>query len=171
MPWQSRRSQAFLCAALRARAGINTPSWPPIHPAWLRCSSSITPVFSVVAPCQAVASTPKMAYLFLRRPLVWGSSSRPPVDEIHSVRATEPARNGVVILPLTCPNCGNSENFLVKTLQMHLLRVADTQFQPPQEEGRPALVELLCDECDSSLDLDTLDDGTQRELRLTLGAR
>jgi hypothetical protein len=54
---------------------------------------------------------------------------------------------------------------------MHLLRVADTQLQPPQEEGRPALVELLCDECDSSLDLDTLDDGTQRELKLTLGAR
>ena len=74
-------------------------------------------------------------------------------------------------MSLTCPNCGNSENFLVKTLQMHLLRVADTQLQPPQEEGRPALVELLCDECDSSLDLDTLDDGTQRELRLTLGAR
>ena len=23
---------------------------------------------------------------------------------------------------MTCPNCGNSENFLVKTLQMHLLR-------------------------------------------------
>jgi hypothetical protein len=54
---------------------------------------------------------------------------------------------------------------------MHLLRVADTQLQPPQEEGRPALVELLCDECDSSLDLDALDDGTHRELRLTLGAR
>jgi hypothetical protein len=54
---------------------------------------------------------------------------------------------------------------------MHLLRVADTQFQPPQEEGRPALVELLCDECDSSLDLDALDDNTHRELRLTLGAR
>jgi hypothetical protein len=54
---------------------------------------------------------------------------------------------------------------------MHLLRVADTQLQPPQEEGRPALVELLCDECDSSLDLDSLDDSTNRELRLTLGAR
>ena len=74
-------------------------------------------------------------------------------------------------MSLTCPNCGNSENFLVKTLQMHLLRVADTQLQPPQEEGRPALVELLCDECDSSLDLESLDEGTHRDLRLTLGAR
>ena len=74
-------------------------------------------------------------------------------------------------MSLTCPNCGNSENFLVKTLQMHLLRVADTQLQPPQEEGRPALVELLCDECDSSLDLENLDENTNRDLRLTLGVR
>ena len=74
-------------------------------------------------------------------------------------------------LSLTCPNCGNAENFLVKTLQMHLLRVADAQLQPPLEEGRPALVELLCDECDSTLDLDTLDEASRRELLITLGAR
>jgi hypothetical protein len=74
-------------------------------------------------------------------------------------------------LPLTCPNCGNAENFLVKTLQMQLLRVADGQLQPPQEEGRPAVVELLCDECDTSVDLESLDDTTRRDLRLTLGAR
>lgn len=74
-------------------------------------------------------------------------------------------------LPLTCANCGNAENFLVKTLQMHLLRVADGQLQPPLEEGRPALVELLCDECDSTLDVSALDDATRRELMVTLGAR
>jgi hypothetical protein len=74
-------------------------------------------------------------------------------------------------LSLTCPNCGNSENFLVKTLQMQLLRVSDGQLQPPQEEGRPALFELLCDECDSSMDLDSLDEDTRRDLRVTLGAR
>ena len=74
-------------------------------------------------------------------------------------------------LSLTCPNCGNSENFLVKTLQMHLLRVTDGQLQPPQEEGRPALVEVLCDECDSTVDLDALDEGTRRELHVTIGAR
>ena len=74
-------------------------------------------------------------------------------------------------MSLTCPNCGNTENFLVKTLQMHLLRVADGQLQPPQEEGRPALVELLCDECDSTLDLDALEEGSRRELMVTLGAR
>jgi len=72
---------------------------------------------------------------------------------------------------LTCPNCGNAENFLVKTLQMHLLRVAEGQLQPTIEEGRPALVELLCDECDGTLDLDALDEETRRELMVTLGVR
>jgi hypothetical protein len=76
-----------------------------------------------------------------------------------------------VNLSLTCPNCGNAENFVAKTLQMQLLRVSGEQMQPPQEEGRPALVEVLCDECDSSLDLDALDEGTRRELLVTLGAR
>lgn len=74
-------------------------------------------------------------------------------------------------MPLTCPNCGNAENFLVKTLQMHLLRVDNGQIQPPQEEGRPALFELLCDECDGTLDLDALDDSSRRELLVTLGVR
>lgn len=74
-------------------------------------------------------------------------------------------------MSLTCPNCGNSENFLVKTLQMHLLRVLNEQLQPPQEEGRPALVEVLCDECDSTVDLDELDESTRRELHVTLGVR
>jgi hypothetical protein len=74
-------------------------------------------------------------------------------------------------LSLTCPNCGNSEAFLAKTLQMHLIRVSESQLEPAQEEGRPALVELLCDECESSLDLDALDEETRRELLLTLGAR
>jgi len=83
--------------------------------------------------------------------------------------ARRPERSGE--LSLTCPNCGNAENFLVKTLQMHLLRVADGQLQPPLEEGRPALVELLCDECDTTLDLDALDEAARRELMTTLGAR
>ncbi|MFO7300982.1 MAG: hypothetical protein DIU54_001065 [Acidobacteriota bacterium] len=54
---------------------------------------------------------------------------------------------------------------------MHLIRVSESQLEPAQEEGRPALVELLCDECESSLDLDALDEETRRELLLTLGAR
>ena len=74
-------------------------------------------------------------------------------------------------MSLTCPNCGNAENFLAKTLQMHLLRVTDGQFQPPSEEGLPALVEVLCDECDSTVDVSGLDDNVRRELLSTLGAR
>lgn len=74
-------------------------------------------------------------------------------------------------MSLTCPNCGNAETFLAKSLQMHLLRVSDGQLQPAQEEGRPALVELLCDECESTLDLDALDDEVRRDLLTTLGAR
>jgi hypothetical protein len=54
---------------------------------------------------------------------------------------------------------------------MHLLRVADGQFQPPQEEGRPALVEVLCDECDGTVDLDALDESSRRDLLTSLGAR
>ena len=74
-------------------------------------------------------------------------------------------------MSLTCPNCCNAENFLAKTLQMHLVRVADGQVQPPLEEGRPALFELLCDECDSTLDLEGMGDLERRELMSTLGAR
>ena len=90
---------------------------------------------------------------------------------IHSLWTRTSGHHGVNQLPLTCPNCGNSENFLAKTLQMQLLRVSDGQFQPPQEEGRPALVEVLCDECDATVDLDGLDPTTRRDLLGTLGAR
>jgi hypothetical protein len=54
---------------------------------------------------------------------------------------------------------------------MHLLRVTDGQLQPPQEEGRPALFEVLCDECESTLDLEGLDPAARKDLLETLGAR
>lgn len=74
-------------------------------------------------------------------------------------------------MSLTCPSCGNAENFLAKTLQMHLLRVVEGQLQPPQEEGRPALVEVLCDECDNTVALEGLDPANRKDLLETLGAR
>ena len=74
-------------------------------------------------------------------------------------------------MSLTCPNCGNAENFQVKTLQMHLLRVIEGQFQPPSEEGRPALVEVLCDECESALNFEEFEDTLRKEVLLTIGAR
>lgn len=71
---------------------------------------------------------------------------------------------------LTCPSCGNDQNFLVKTLQMHLAHVSDSTIEV-SEEGRPAVFELLCDECDHALPLEEVDEATRRELLLSLGAR
>ena len=30
---------------------------------------------------------------------------------------------------LTCPNCGNTRNFLVKTLQMHVVQLDDSRVE------------------------------------------
>ena len=71
---------------------------------------------------------------------------------------------------LTCPSCGNDQNFLVKTLQMHVVHLDDSRVEV-SEEGRPAVLELLCDECETALRFDEIDEGIRKELLLTLGAR
>ena len=71
---------------------------------------------------------------------------------------------------LTCPSCGNDQNFLVKTLQMHVVHVEDSRVEV-SEEGRPYVQELLCDECETALNLDDVDEAVRNELLLTLGAR
>jgi hypothetical protein len=71
---------------------------------------------------------------------------------------------------LTCPTCGNDQNFLVKTLQMHVVHLDDSRVEV-SEEGRPAVLELLCDECETALKLEELDETLRKELLLTLGAR
>ena len=71
---------------------------------------------------------------------------------------------------LTCPSCGNDQNFLVKTLQMHIVRLDDSRMDV-SEEGRPAVLEVLCDECETALNLDEVDEAARKELRLQLGAR
>ena len=71
---------------------------------------------------------------------------------------------------LTCPSCGNDQNFLVKTLQMHVVRLDDSRLDI-SEEGRPAVLEVLCDECETALNLDDIDEAVRKELLLTLGAR
>jgi uncharacterized protein (DUF983 family) len=73
-------------------------------------------------------------------------------------------------MALTCPNCGNARNFLVKTLQMHVVRLEDARVEVT-EESRPAVLELLCDECDTALTFDDVDDAIRKEVLLTLGAR
>jgi hypothetical protein len=73
-------------------------------------------------------------------------------------------------MALTCPNCGNARNFLVKTLQMHVVRVEDAQVDVT-EESRPAVLEVLCDECDTALDFNEADEAVRKEVLLTLGAK
>jgi hypothetical protein len=71
---------------------------------------------------------------------------------------------------LTCPSCGNDQNFLVKTLQMHVVHLDDSRVEVTDEE-RPQVLEVLCDECENELSLDSIDDAIRKELLLTLGAR
>ena len=73
-------------------------------------------------------------------------------------------------MALTCPSCGNDQNFLVKTLQMHVVHFDESRVEAT-EEGRPVVLEVLCDECETALNLDDVDEAVRRELLLTLGAR
>ena len=73
-------------------------------------------------------------------------------------------------MALTCPNCGNARNFLVKTLQVHVVRLEDAHVDVT-EESRPAVLEVLCDECDTALNFEEVEDGVRKEVLLTLGAR
>lgn len=73
-------------------------------------------------------------------------------------------------MALTCPNCGNARNFLVKTLQMHVVRVEDARVDVT-EETKPAVIEVLCDECDTALAFEETEDAIRKEVLLTLGAR
>jgi hypothetical protein len=73
-------------------------------------------------------------------------------------------------MALTCPSCGNDRNFLVKTLQMHVVHLDDARVEV-NEEGRPAVIEVLCDECETALNFEDFDDAIRKEMLLTLGAR
>jgi hypothetical protein len=58
----------------------------------------------------------------------------------------------------------------VKTLQVHVVQLGETQVNVT-DEGRPGVVEMLCDECDTPVDFETIDDALRKEVLLTLGAR
>ena len=79
-------------------------------------------------------------------------------------------RSEVFYVALTYPNCGNDRNFLVKTLQMHVVRLEDGRVEV-SEESRPAVLEVLCDECETALNFEDFEDTLRRELLLTIGAR
>ena len=73
-------------------------------------------------------------------------------------------------MSVACPSCGNAKSFQVKTLQMHVIHVDGTRVDVA-EENRPAVFEILCDECENSLKLEEMDESIRKELLLTLGAR
>jgi hypothetical protein len=73
-------------------------------------------------------------------------------------------------MSLTCPNCSNSQTFLVKTLQAHVVHLQESHVDV-SEESRPAVFEMLCDECDTAIGFDELDESLRREVLLALGAR
>jgi hypothetical protein len=73
-------------------------------------------------------------------------------------------------VPLTCSACGNTRKFLVKTLQMHVVQLDDTRVEV-SEESKPGVIEVLCDECETALNFDEVEDAIRKEVLLTLGAR
>jgi ribosomal protein S27E len=77
---------------------------------------------------------------------------------------------GERFVTLTCPNCGNDRNFQVKTLQMHVVHLEDNRVEV-SEESRPAVLEVLCDECESALNFGEFEDTLRKEVLLTIGAR
>jgi hypothetical protein len=94
-----------------------------------------------------------------------------PIHHIESGFAVPPgAARGELDLTLTCPNCGNDRNFQVKTLQMHVVHLEDGRVEV-SEESRPAVLEVLCDECESALKFEEFEDTLRKEVLLTIGAR
>lgn len=73
-------------------------------------------------------------------------------------------------MTLTCPNCGNDRNFQVKTLQMHVVSIDNGRVEV-SEESRPAVFEVLCDECEAELKFEEFEDTLRKEVLLTIGAR
>ena len=71
---------------------------------------------------------------------------------------------------LSCPTCGNARNFFVKTLQMHVVQLNDARVDV-SDEGKPGVIEMLCDECESPIAFEGVDDETRKEILLQLGAR
>ena len=72
-------------------------------------------------------------------------------------------------MALTCPNCGNTQDFLVNTAQMHVVHVQEGRVDVA-EETRPTVFEVLCDKCDTELNLEECDEMVRKELLLTVGA-
>ena len=67
------------------------------------------------------------------------------------------------------PSCRTEKSFQVKTLQLQLVQVEDGHVGV-SEEGRPAVLEVLCGECETPVDFAETHDELRREVCLSLGA-
>ena len=52
----------------------------------------------------------------------------------------------------------------------HIVHLDDSRVEV-NDEGRPAVIEVLCDECETALKFEEFDDAVRKEMLLTLGAR
>ena len=76
-------------------------------------------------------------------------------------------------MSLICADCGNEKGFQIKTIQITAIEVVNAGESPrfdPKDEGNvePTVLELLCEECESSVDLDTLSAADRQKLRLAV---
>ena len=76
-------------------------------------------------------------------------------------------------MSLICPECGNEKRFQIKTIQITAIEVVEAGDNPrfdPKDDGNvePTELELLCEECEFSLDLDSLSAGDRQKLRLAV---
>jgi hypothetical protein len=53
---------------------------------------------------------------------------------------------------------------------MHVVHLEDGRVEV-SEESRPAVLEVLCDECESPLNFEEFEDTLRKEVLLTIGAR
>ncbi len=58
----------------------------------------------------------------------------------------------------------------MKTLQVHVVHVDDSRVEV-SDESRPAVLEVLCDECETELNIEGMEENVRRELLLTIGSR
>ena len=73
-------------------------------------------------------------------------------------------------MTLTCPTCGNEENFVVKTLRMHVVHLEDSRIEV-SDETQPAVLEVLCDECEAAVNMADFEEPLRREKILTISSR
>lgn len=71
---------------------------------------------------------------------------------------------------LSCPSCGNTQHFQVKTLQTHVVEI-DEDHVGISHEDRPVVLDLLCDECEEELDLQQSDAGVRDQIAYAVGAQ